>query len=150
MSSLGSSSSTKRRRRDAEKRLAYSGMAICLAFGLCVLPMCVVAVLSNTTSLEVPSNLKFGVFILSWFHAVINPILYGFLNPQYRAEYRKMMKDTWAFLRCKGRNRTGFGRGAARSAIVKQMRQQYESPNRRRPGKRCKCIRGGSLDLSDF
>lgn len=28
---------------------------------------------------------------LAWFHAVVNPWIYGYLNPQYRKEYKKIL-----------------------------------------------------------
>lgn len=99
-SSFGSNSS-RRRRREAEKRLAYSGLAICMAFAICVLPMSTVQVLRSTTDLYIYPEIDFGVAVLSWFHAIINPILYGFLNPQYRVEYRKMLQEMWSCLICK-------------------------------------------------
>ena len=27
---------------------------------------------------------------LAWFHSVVNPWIYGYLNPQYRKEYKKI------------------------------------------------------------
>ena len=87
--SNGSNESNQRkRRREVEKHIAYSGFLICIAFSLLILPTFIVTELNNFIGL--PVNMELTVAILTWFRTVINPILYGYLNPQYRLEGKNM------------------------------------------------------------
>nr|XP_039259695.1 uncharacterized protein LOC120336151 [Styela clava] len=129
VSSSAASSSSRYRRREAERKLAYSGLFICIAFALCILPSSIVDIIRNLTVIYIPANLQLGVVLLSWLHVVINPILYGFMNPQYRKEYRKIYKDARRSLRKPRDRKSGLSHG--KSALVKTMRQQtYERPDK--------------------
>lgn len=122
-SSTGSSFRRKRR-RIAERKLAYSGISICIAFALCMLPISAVDMLQKLRVLDFVPDVTSGLIVLSWAHVVANPILYGFLNPQFRKEYKKIIEDFWNFIARKEQNR---GLLSGRSAIVKAMRDQYQS-----------------------
>ena len=93
-SSLWSLDSARRHRsRNVERHLVFTGMVICAAFALCVLPTSLIAVVSMVAKFRVSADVKFAAGMLSWLHAVINPVLYGLLNPSYRREFRRMLRD---------------------------------------------------------
>ncbi|XP_018672917.2 uncharacterized protein LOC108951010 isoform X2 [Ciona intestinalis] len=100
-SNCSNESRRRRRRRDAERHLAYSGLVICLGFAVCVLPTSIIGVIQSSFGIRVSATIKFGVAVLSWIHCILNPLLYGFLNPQYRVEFRRMFRD----VTCRGRKR---------------------------------------------
>ncbi|CAK8683427.1 unnamed protein product [Clavelina lepadiformis] len=84
---------TRKKRRAAEKHLAYSGCIICITLAICVLPSLVTDILYNLYAIDVHPDILYTITIVSWLHVVINPLLYGGLNPQYRREFRRMWRD---------------------------------------------------------
>ena len=88
----GASTDSRRhkRRREAEKHIAYSGVIICIAFAITVLPSYVIEIITALTRYRVPADIQLLLAMLSWLHAVVNPTLYGYFNPQYRVVFRQM------------------------------------------------------------
>jgi len=91
----GASSDSRRhkKRREAEKHIAYSGVVICFAFAISVLPSYAIDVITALGLLSIPADIQLLLAMLSWLHVVINPTLYGYLNPQYRIVFRQMRRE---------------------------------------------------------
>jgi len=75
-----------------ERQLAYSSFFICLSFALCMLPTSLLFVVQVLTNKQMPPAVNFIVGAITWLHAVINPIIYGYWNKQYQKEYKKIFK----------------------------------------------------------
>lgn len=75
-----------------ERQLAYSSFFICLSFALCMLPTSLLFVVQVLTNKQMPPSVNFIVGAITWLHAVINPIIYGYWNKQYQKEYKKIFK----------------------------------------------------------
>ena len=80
----------QRRRRDAEKHIAYNGVVICVAFAIIALPSYVVGM--TNAFVQQSADAYLVVAMLSWLHVVINPTIYGYMNPQFRAEYKQIWR----------------------------------------------------------
>ena len=87
-SNCSSESTHSKRRREIERHIAYSAFLISIAFSLLVLPTFVLEFINNFTQLS--TELHLVAAILTWFRVVINPYLYGYLNPQYRLHCKHM------------------------------------------------------------
>ena len=89
-SSASTDTTRNKRRREAEKHIAYSGLIICVAFALCVLPSYFVNMISVATTIYITDDIKLLAAVMSWLNVVINPVLYGYLNPQYKVVFNQM------------------------------------------------------------
>jgi len=87
-SNCSSESSHSRRRREIEKHIAYSGFLISFAFSVLVLPTFILEIMNYFIKLTI--ELHLFVAVITWFRVIINPYLYGYLNPQYRLHCKHM------------------------------------------------------------
>jgi len=74
-----------------EKQLAYSSFLICVTFAICMLPTSLLYVAQVVRGTQEAASTNFVAGAVTWLHTVINPIIYGYSNSQYRLEYTRML-----------------------------------------------------------
>lgn len=93
-----------RRIRD-ENRLNIMLFIVFFAFAVCLLPATVLQVLAEPK--ELPYVFIVAIILL-WSMSVINPILYGFLNKNYRHAYANTIGDAMKVFCCRKRTTSEF------------------------------------------
>ena len=132
-SGVSTDSRRHKRRREAEKHIAYSGVVICVAFAISVLPSYAVDIITALTLIKIPSDIQLLLAMLSWLHVVINPTLYGYLNPQYRVVFRQMRRrQKQQCTKCargclRGSETKILSRGPSNASSNKQSRSRSKS-----------------------
>ncbi|CAK8689167.1 unnamed protein product [Clavelina lepadiformis] len=81
-----------RKKHARERQLAYSSFVICVAFAVCILPTSILYLVQITTGITIAANVVLIVGCIAWLHAILNPLIYGYLNSQYRREYSRIFK----------------------------------------------------------
>ncbi|XP_002128005.2 G-protein coupled receptor 84-like [Ciona intestinalis] len=87
------------RKKLTEKRLLTVSVVICCTFVLLFLPSLIVNLISGSENLDprvhmVASN-------ITWLNSCVNPFIYVMLNPDFRMEYRIILKYLWLKITCK-------------------------------------------------
>lgn len=85
--------SRERGRRKIEAKTAKRALFIIAAFIICWFPMSIITYLE--ISMNLPVEVKILVLTLSFLSAVINPIIYTFINTAYRNEFKRLLKKMY-------------------------------------------------------
>ncbi|XP_011668949.2 uncharacterized protein LOC105440462 [Strongylocentrotus purpuratus] len=85
--------SRERGRRKIEAKTAKRALFIIAAFIICWFPMSIITYLE--ISMNLPVEVKILVLTLSFLSAVINPIIYTFINTAYRNEFKRLLKKIY-------------------------------------------------------